>query len=172
MLKFLLDLSKTPSYSNSFWTSPHSLLALISSGPLHNGDSFPMTMSSITTPQQNASSNPKANKRKRKDSNADGAEREKAAQHKQTDEYFYQPLHEFGTINIATVEAFDLLSAFRQWPDHLQLSIPIHLSGAIHHLSTNDDAELMGRYLQVSRLNSIAWNVPDLFRLVRCVLRQ
>ena len=61
---------------------------------------------------------PKA-KRKRTESHADGKEGGKSSQQKQNNEFFYKALHEYDRIQIATVEASDLLRAVRRWPDHI-----------------------------------------------------
>ena len=108
-------------------------------------------------PSQHEHDQPKA-KRKRTESRAGGKESEKSSQQKQNDEFFYKPLHEYDKIQIATVEASDLLRAFRQWPNHLQLSIPMHVSSTILQLSTSNDpelVELVGRYWQASLMTSV-----------------
>ena len=91
--------------------------------------------------------------RKRTQSLTCGKEGEKSAQDKQKDEFFYKPLREYDEIQVATVEASDLLRSFRQWPDHIQLGIPMHVSSAIHKLSTDNEPDLVkliGRYWQAS----------------------
>ena len=113
---------------------------------------------------QNAAANSNNKKRKIGPKGPDG---EKTAEEKQHAQFFYQTLDEYKTINVAAVEVSDLLRAFRQWPHQLQMSIPIHVTHAIHQLSTINDAELIGRYLQVSLLNSIVSIVADSFRLGR-----
>ena len=97
-------------------------------------------------------------KRKRTESNAGEKESQKSAQQKQIDEFFYQPLQEYSAINIATLEAADLLRTFRQWPDHIQLSVPVHVITAIHQLNMSHEAELVelvGRYWQASFITSV-----------------
>ena len=113
--------------------------------------------SSDRMPSQHEHDQPKA-KRKRTESRAGGKESEKSSQQKQNDEFFYKLLHESHKIQIATVEASDLLRAFRQWPNHLQLSIPMHVSSTILQLSTSNDpelVELVGRYWQASLMTSV-----------------
>ena len=63
---------------------------------------------------EHAPSNAKNAKRKRTESRAGKKEGQKSAQQKQNDEFFYQPLREYSTINVGTIEASDLLRAFRQ----------------------------------------------------------
>ena len=91
--------------------------------------------------------------RKRTDSNGDGKQGKGSSLQKQSDEFFYKPLHEYDRIQIATMEASDLLRAFRQWPDHIQLSIPQHVCSTIHQLCTSHEPELfelVGRYWNAS----------------------
>ena len=112
--------------------------------------------SSDRMPSQHEHDPPKA-KRKRTESHADGREGEKSSRQKQNEEFFYKPLHEYDKVQIATVEASDLFRAFRQWPDHLQLSIPMHVFSVIHQLSTSNEpdlVELVGRYWQASFMTS------------------
>ena len=127
---------------------------------------------------QNEHAPPKA-KRKRTESHASRKEGEKSSQQKQNDEYFYQPLHEYNRIDVATIEASDLLRAFRQWPDHLQLSIPMHVSSAIHQLSTSNEPDLVklvDRYWQASFMTSarpvlLTLDSTDTSRPGKCISR-